>query len=77
MTLGESRGAFGSVAGFLNPIARLRLIPLKGGSRTGTIEWKRYSHSIVPGGLLVTSSTTRFTPATSLMMRLEIFSMRS
>jgi len=28
-----------------------------------------YSHSIVPGGLLVTSYTTRFTPFTSLMMR--------
>lgn len=29
----------------------------------------RHSHSIVPGGLLVTSYTTRFTPRTSLMMR--------
>ena len=28
-----------------------------------------HSHSIVPGGLLVTSYTTRFTPLTSLMMR--------
>jgi len=28
-----------------------------------------YSHSIVPGGLLVTSYTTRFTPLTSLMIR--------
>ncbi len=28
-----------------------------------------YSHSIVPGGLLVTSYTTRLTPFTSLMMR--------
>src|ERR1700758_945974 len=28
-----------------------------------------YSHSIVPGGLLVTSYTTRFTPLTSLTIR--------
>ncbi len=32
----------------------------------------RYSHSIVPGGLLVTSYTTRFTPFTSLMMRVAV-----
>ena len=30
---------------------------------------KTHSHSIVPGGLLVTSYTTRFTPFTSLMIR--------
>ena len=36
-----------------------------------------YSHSIVPGGLLVMSSTTRLTPLTSLTMRLEIVSSRS
>lgn len=36
-----------------------------------------YSHSMVPGGLLVTSSTTRFTPSTSLVMRLEILASRS
>ena len=30
---------------------------------------KRYSHSIVPGGLLVMSNTQRFTPLTSLMIR--------
>jgi hypothetical protein len=29
----------------------------------------RLTHSIVPGGLLVTSYTTRLTPFTSLMMR--------
>jgi hypothetical protein len=29
-----------------------------------------YSHSIVPGGLLVMSSATRLTPGTSLMIRL-------
>lgn len=31
-----------------------------------------YSHSMVPGGLLVTSSTTRLTSGTSLVMRVEI-----
>ena len=33
-----------------------------------------YSHSIVPGGLLVISKTTLLTPSTSLTIRLEIFS---
>src|SRR5262249_55221869 len=32
----------------------------------------RYSHSIVPGGLLVMSYTTRLIPRTSLMTRDEI-----
>ena len=32
---------------------------------------KLHSHSIVPGGLLVISYTTRFIPRTSLTMRLE------
>ena len=31
-----------------------------------------YSHSMVPGGLLVMSSTTRFTSGTSLVIRVEI-----
>ncbi|MGY4418079.1 hypothetical protein ACVWY2_000504 [Bradyrhizobium sp. JR6.1] len=31
-----------------------------------------YSHSIVPGGFDVTSYTTRFTPFTSLMMRVAV-----
>ncbi len=31
-----------------------------------------YSHSMVPGGFDVTSSTTRFTPSTSLVMRFEM-----
>src|SRR5262249_20211125 len=38
---------------------------------------ERYSHSIVPGGLLVTSSTTRFTSGTSLVIRVEMRAMRS
>ncbi|MCP2272449.1 hypothetical protein LV75_004975 [Actinokineospora diospyrosa] len=36
-----------------------------------------YSHSMVPGGLLVTSSTTRFTSATSFVIRVEIRSSTS
>ena len=32
----------------------------------------RYSHSMVAGGFEVASSTTRFTPATSLVIRVEI-----
>src|SRR5690606_40590005 len=36
-----------------------------------------YSHSIVPGGLLVTSSTTLLTSATSLVMRVEMRSSTS
>ena len=35
----------------------------------------RYSHSIVPGGLLVTSYTTRLTPFTSFMMRVATWPM--
>ena len=37
----------------------------------------RYSHSMVPGGLEVTSSTTRFTSLTSFVIRFEIFASRS
>jgi prophage regulatory protein len=33
---------------------------------------QNHSHSIVPGGLLVTSYTTRLTPLTSLMMRVAV-----
>ncbi|CQD19360.1 hypothetical protein BN000_04505 [Mycobacterium europaeum] len=36
-----------------------------------------YSHSMVPGGLLVMSSTTRLTSATSLVIRVEIRSSTS
>src|SRR3954465_12377976 len=38
---------------------------------------RAYSHSIVPGGLLVTSSTTRLIARTSLVMRVEIFARTS
>jgi len=36
-----------------------------------------HSHSMVPGGLLVTSSTTRFTSRTSLVIRVEILASTS
>ena len=36
-----------------------------------------HSHSMVPGGLLVTSRTTRLTSRTSLVMRVEIFASTS
>jgi hypothetical protein len=36
-----------------------------------------YSHSMVPGGLLVISNTQRLTPRTSLTMRVAIFSSKS
>ncbi len=47
------------------------------GRNFNEIEKRRYSHSMVPGGLLVTSSTTRLTSATSLVIRVEIRSSTS
>jgi len=38
---------------------------------------KPYSHSMVAGGLELTSYTTRFTPLTSLIMRVEILPSKS
>ena len=38
---------------------------------------RRHSHSMVPGGLLVMSTTTRLTSSTSLVMRVEIRSSTS
>ena len=42
------------------------------GRRGRRSELVAHSHSMVPGGLLVTSSTTRLTSVTSLVMRVEI-----
>lgn len=42
------------------------------GQSRGDRQGSGYSHSMVPGGFDVTSSTTRFTPAISLVMRLEM-----
>lgn len=47
------------------------------GEEQGNFKLWDYSHSMVPGGLEVTSRTTRLTPSTSLVMRLEIFESRS
>ncbi|CPR13541.1 hypothetical protein BN971_04853 [Mycobacterium bohemicum DSM 44277] len=40
-------------------------------------ETRTYSHSMVPGGLLVMSSTTRLTSGTSLVIRVEMRSSTS
>jgi predicted nucleic acid-binding Zn-ribbon protein len=45
---------------------------LPGGRVCGRAQSLPYSHSIVPGGLLVTSTTTRLTSATSLVIRVEM-----
>ena len=63
-------------------IARLAPPPLRGWGYprlgpTRPASSPGYSHSMVPGGLLVTSSTTRLTSATSLVMRVEIRSSTS
>ena len=42
------------------------------GPRPVTSPACRYSHSMVPGGLLVTSNTTRLTSGTSLVIRVEM-----
>ncbi len=44
----------------------------RGGKRGRSAEKSFYSHSMVAGGLLVTSRTTRFTSGTSLVTRVEI-----
>ncbi len=42
------------------------------GQFTGPGDQADYSHSMVPGGLLVTSRMTRLTSRTSLVIRVEI-----
>jgi hypothetical protein len=49
---------------------------VSGLSITQAYEPRPYSHSIVPGGLLVTSYTTRLTPFTSLMIRVATLPMK-
>ncbi len=46
--------------------------PLGRGDRPVLADGGGYSHSMVPGGLLVTSRATRLTSGTSLVMRVEI-----
>ena len=48
------------------------LVEVAGISRRHPRSPRPYSHSIVPGGFELMSSTTRLQPLTSLMMRLEI-----
>lgn len=50
---------------------------LKGTKVINPTELGPHSHSMVPGGLLVMSSTTRLTSGTSLVMRVEIRSSTS
>jgi hypothetical protein len=62
------------------PNARVTALPSKnvdGGSQNRRSGLVAYSHSIVPGGLLVTSSTTRLTSGTSLVIRVEILASTS
>ncbi len=53
-----------------NPVG-IFVLELAGGGR-GRPGRAGYSHSMVAGGLEVTSSTTRLTSRTSLVMRVEI-----
>ena len=46
-------------------------------ARAASLPTSGHSHSMVPGGLLVTSSTTRLTSRTSLVMRVEILASTS
>ncbi|MEV6823240.1 hypothetical protein AB0M72_31285, partial [Nocardiopsis dassonvillei] len=48
-----------------------------GAAPAGPVPGGGYSHSMVPGGLLVTSSVTRLISRTSLVMRLEILASTS
>jgi hypothetical protein len=50
---------------------------LEAGSSVALLPMEVYSHSMVLGGLDEMSSATRFTPSTSLMMRLETVSRSS
>ena len=52
-------------------------VATKAGARDPRQRRETYSHSMVPGGLLVMSSTTRLTSATSLVIRVEIRSSTS
>ncbi|PKW12801.1 hypothetical protein A8926_0291 [Saccharopolyspora spinosa] len=60
--------------GHLRPTCRLT-IPVEGALRSTDLGG--HSHSMVPGGLEVTSRVTRLTSATSLVIRVEIRSSTS
>ena len=56
---------------------RSRLLVGTDGAERRQSDASRHSHSIVPGGFEVTSSTTRLTPSTSFVMRFEILASTS
>ena len=58
-------------------VSRSARQPLPGRDQPDCPTYPDYSHSMVPGGLLVTSSTTRFTSGTSLVIRVEMRSSTS
>ena len=59
------------------PQARELLAPVAGTPVGASPAEGGHSHSMVPGGLLVTSRTTRFTCGTSLVIRVEMRSRTS
>src|SRR4051812_13646749 len=61
----HSLASFGAHA--CAPMSELRMAP----PHPRPQHTQGYSHSMVPGGFDVTSSTTRFTPGTSFVIRLE------
>jgi hypothetical protein len=58
-------------------VTQLQSTTVDGGPHNRRSGLVAYSHSMVPGGLLVTSSTTRFTSGTSLVIRVEILASTS
>ena len=55
----------------INPVSQGKVTGQKPCIHAGLSRFNGHSHSIVAGGLLVMSYTTRLTPFTSLTMRLE------
>jgi len=55
----------------INPVSQGKVTGQKPCIHAGLSRFNGHSHSIVAGGLLVMSYTTRFTPLTSLMIRLD------
>ncbi len=69
--LGSSSREVRAASGWVGDSRRRRL------RRGGCLSAGGYSHSMVPGGLLVMSTVTRLISSTSLVMRVEIFSSTS
>ena len=64
-------------ASYTHPNGEPRVRPERSSPAACPMTCRAYSHSMVPGGLLVTSSTTRLTSRTSLVIRVEMRSSRS